>query len=159
MLFLWYPRKSHILNPPCFFFWNSPLNLLSKLPCAWCTTAFNWKWPFSDRKHHTKYKKIHNSAKTWYFDKMKSFWKLICFCYFCQKKIVFHFGHDPYWPHCSANRAPKIIFLEVLFTFFFRATGLQQRLLILFESPNILYWKLTKEKKVGVVLRAKFAPN
>ena len=28
---------------------------------------FSWKWPFLGKKHHTEYKKIHNSAKIYDF--------------------------------------------------------------------------------------------
>ena len=53
---------------------------------------------------------------------------------------------------------PEKQFLEVLPNFF-GTTALQQKLLILIESPKIFHWKSTKKKKVGVVLGAKFGPN
>ena len=44
---------------------------------------------------------------------------------------------------------------------FFRTAGLQHKLLILIESPNIFHWKWksAKKSKVAVVFGAKFGPN
>ena len=49
-------------------------------------------------------------------------------------------------------------FQEVLPTFF-RNTGLQHKLLVLIESPNIFHWKSGKKNKVSLVFGAKFGPN
>ena len=62
---------------------------------------------------------------------------------FLPPKNVFHFGRDPCWPLCSANWARKSN-SERFYQFFFRTTGLQQKLI---ESPNIFHWKSTKKKK------------
>ena len=41
----------------------------------------------------------------------------------------------------------------------FRTTGLQLKLLILIESPNIFYWKPAKKNQNGCGFGAKFGPN
>ena len=51
---------------------------------------------------------------------------------------------------------PKIQFLRSFTNFFWNYTGLQHKLLMLIESPNICDWKSTKESKLGVVCGAKF---
>ena len=79
---------------------------------------------------------------------------MICFFYFCQKNC-FSFWVWPMLTPLQCKLGPKKQFLEVLPIFFFTTTGLQQKSLILIESPNIFYWKSTKKKKLGVVFRAK----
>ena len=64
-------------------------------------------------------------------------------------KVVFHF--------CT-NWAQKTNFLEVL-PIFFRTIGLQHKLLILIEYPNIFHWKSAKKRKVGLVFGATCGPN
>ena len=67
---------------------------------------------------------------------------MICFCYFCHKKLLL-----------VVQIGPEKQFLEVLPNFF-GTTALQQKLLILIESPNIFHWKSTK-KESGCGLRDK----
>ena len=83
---------------------------------------------------------------------------MICFCYFCQKKLFFILGVAHTEPFV-VQIGPQEEILRGFTNFFFRTTGLQQGLLILIESHNIFYWKSTKENKVGVVLGAKFVSN
>ena len=67
-------------------------------------------------------------------------------------------GHaDPFVVQIGAQ---KLIFRGFTF-FFFRATGLQQKLLTLIESPNIFHWKSAKKgkKESGCGLRGKIGPN
>ena len=65
---------------------------------------------------------------------------MICFCYFC-KQIVFQLGvilADTFVVEIGPQKA---IFSG--FTKFLSTTRLQQKLLILIESPNIFHWKST----------------
>ena len=77
---------------------------------------------------------------------------------FLQKKLFFILvvvQTDPFLCSAVLIGSQKKMFYR-FYQIFFRTTGLQQRLLILTESPNMFYWKSTKTKKVGVVLGAKF---
>ena len=71
-------------------------------------SCFSWKWPFFDKKHHTKFKKIHNSAKT--YDNLvkwkdsESWWFAFVIS---AKKYVFHFGRGPCWPLFNAKLGPQ----------------------------------------------------
>ena len=68
---------------------------------------------------------------------MESFWNLmICFCYFCKKKLFFILG--------------EIKFLRG-FTNFFSELLDCNKLLILIESLIIFHWKSAKKSKVIVV--------
>ena len=81
-----------------------------------------------------------------YFHKIKSFWELmICFCYFCLKKF-FPVRTWPIMSHFFANWTKKTIFKR-FYQLFFRTAGLQYKLLILIESPNIFHWKSAKKVK------------
>ena len=77
--------------------------------------------------------------------------------YFC---IFFHFGCGLcklllFW----ASWVQRYKFLEV-YNFFFRTAGLQLKLLIWIESPDIYNWKLSKKVKVGIIVGTiKFGPN
>ena len=83
---------------------------------------------------------------------------MICFCYFCQKKIFFTLGVAHNAPFSVQIGSKKTIFKR-FYQLFFRTAGLQHKLLILIVSPNIFHWKSAKESKVGVVFGAKFGPN
>ena len=60
-------------------------------------------------------------------------------------------------PFC-VNKAQKTIF-KTFYQLFFGTTGLQPKLLILIESPNIFHWKSAKKSNVGVVGGVKCGPN
>ena len=63
------------------------------------------------------------SQNIWYFDKIKSFWKLmICFCYFCQKKC-FSFRVWPIMTPFCANWSHKKTIFERFYQLFFRTNG------------------------------------
>ena len=69
---------------------------------------------------------------------------MICFCYFC-KKIVFISGvahNDPFYVQIG----PQKTIFQRFYQHFFRTNGLQHKLLILIESPNIFHWKSAKKK-------------
>ena len=80
---------------------------------------------------------------------------MICFSYFCQKSC-FSFRAWPIMTPFLRKLGPKIQFLRSFTNFFWNYTGLQHKLLMLIESPNICDWKSTKESKLGVVCGAKF---
>ena len=69
---------------------------------------------------------------------------MICFCYFFQKTLFFILGviyNDPFCANCGQKSNFQRVYP------FFRATGLQHKLLILLESPNIFHQKSTKKLK------------
>ena len=81
---------------------------------------------------------------------------MICFCFFCQQKLFFILGvgHNDLF-FCKVG--PKSKLLEILpHFFFFRTTGLQHKLLILIESPNIFHWKSAKKESGCSLFGAKF---
>ena len=79
---------------------------------------------------------------------------------FLQKKLFFILGMAHADPFVVQIGPQKAIFRGFTNFFFFRITGLQNKLLIIIESPNIFHWKSTKKrKKVGVVLGTKCGPN
>ena len=61
-------------------------------------------------KSITQYRKtnIHNSAKTWYFVKIKQFWKLRIWFYYFWKKICL-FGRGPWQPQFCTSWATLVI--------------------------------------------------
>ena len=81
-------------------------------------------------------KKMNNSVKTWYFDQIKSFLKLmIFFSYFCQKNS-FPFRARPIMTPFLCKLSPQKSIFNTLYKLFLElSTGLQHKLLI--ESPNI----------------------
>ena len=66
---------------------------------------------------------------------------MISFCYFCKKNYF------------AVRRWPKLTPFErkQVYQFFFRTTGLQHKLLILIEPPNIFFFQ--KKKWFGAKLR------
>ena len=82
---------------------------------------------------------------------------MICFCYFCQKNCFpcWVCPNDPF----LVETGPKKQFLRGFTNFFFRTTGMQHKLLILFESPIIFHWKSAEKSKVGVVFGTKSGPK
>ena len=78
----------------------------------------------------------HSKLSQWYFDKIKSFWKLmIWFCYFCKKKF-FLLGVADGTPF-SQKLHQKIVIFRSFTNFFSRTTGFWLKLLILIESQHI----------------------
>ena len=83
---------------------------------------------------------------------------MICFCYSCQKIFFSILGgthNDPF----SVQTGPKGTIFERFYQLFFRTAGLQHKLLILIQSPNIFHWKSAKKGKVVVVFGSNFRPN
>ena len=68
---------------------------------------------------------------------------MICFSYFCQKNC-FSFRTWPIMTPFCANWAQKTIFKR-FYQLFFGTTGLQHKLLILIEFPNITHRKSNKK--------------
>ena len=98
-------------------------------------------------------KMIHNSGKTYiYFDKIKSFWKLmICCCYFCPQNFFFILWVAHNDSFFCANCGKKSNFFKALpIFFFFRTAGVQHKVLILIGFPNIFHWKPAKKPRKWV---------
>ena len=74
---------------------------------------------------------------------------MICFCHFCKKKNFVCVGCGPYQPLFSEFGHKNDNFYR-FHQNILRTTGLQLKLLMLIESPNIFHWK--PEKKMGVIL-------
>ena len=71
--------------------------------------------PILAKKHCKTEKDSKLSQNIWYFDKIKSFWKLeICFCYIF-KKIVFCPGPDPYFGASCAKKGFRGLIYQIFF--------------------------------------------
>ena len=83
---------------------------------------------------------------------------MICFCYFCRKFFFFILGvahNDPFF----VQIVPQKTIFKRFYQLFFGTNGLQHQVLILIESPYIIYWKSAKKSKGGVVFEVKFGSN
>ena len=101
--------------------------------------------PFLTETSHKTEKDSKLIENIWYFDEIKSFWKLIS--YFCFFFFKFNFGmaHNDHY-------LVQTVFGQIVF----RTAGLQLKLLSLIESPNIFHGKsatLWKNKETGIVNR------
>ena len=79
---------------------------------------------------------------------------MICFFFDLPKKLFFILGvahADPF----AVQIGPQKAIFRGFANFFFTTTGLQQKSLILIESPNIFHWKSTKKKEIGRGLKGK----
>ena len=63
--------------------------------------------------------------------------------------------NDPFLVQIGSNKT----ILKRFYQLYFRTTGLQNKLLILIESPNIFHCKSAKKGQVGEVFGAKFGPD
>ena len=111
-------------------------------------SCYDWKWPFLAKKNHTKQKNIHNSAKTYDTLINKKFVKAYDLVFVISlRKLFFVLGTARGGPFLH-ELGPKMVIYQISF----KTTGLQWKLLILIESPNIFYWKTAKIDKVFLVL-------
>ena len=101
--------------------------------------------PFQQKTITTKQKNIHNSIKTYDIlikeKVLESFYDLLLS--FLKKKCLFWV-----WPVITFflhKLSPKIALFRGFSKKIFRTTGLQLKLLILIESPNIFHWKPAKK--------------
>ena len=75
---------------------------------------------------------------------------MISFCYFCQEK-TFSIVSDAHNYPLFAQIGTKKQLLRGFTNCFFINAGLKHKLLILVESPNIIFWKTAKKCKFIVV--------
>ena len=85
---------------------------------------------------------------------------MIWFCYLCKKNCFLLWVWPIVTPFLN-KLGPKMVTLEVL-PIFLTTTGLQIKLLVLIESPNIFHWKPVWEWSWGtfwaIILLTKFLP-